>query len=352
MEMMKHIPRLIVLELTRRCNLRCVHCRASADRNGLCDELVTEEWFRLLRDIASFSKPIIILSGGEPLLREDVFDIITYGRKIGLTMTLSTCGVTLTEQAVAKLKESGIGRVSVSIDGKDAVTHDFIRQQKGVYDAALGAIELLKRYGIAFQINTTVTKYNFKHLNKILELAIDLGAASFHPFFLVPVGRARDLKDFQLSASEYEWSLKRLYELTSGAPIHCRPICAPHYFRIYSDAEGALKGNPSGKTGLDAMTAGCLGGKSFAFVSSSGKVQICGFLEVECGDLKQDDFPKIWRDSAVFNNLRNFSKYKGKCNVCEYVGLCGGCRARAYEATGDYLEEEPECTYQPSKGVA
>lgn len=346
---MKHIPRLVVLELTRKCDLRCVHCRASADSSGFYDELNTEEWFRLLRDIASFSKPIIILSGGEPLLREDVFDIITYGKSIGLTMTLSTCGVTLTEQAAAKLKESGIGRVSVSIDGKDALTHDFIRQQKGTYDAALRAIELLKRYGIAFQINTTVTKYNFKHLNEILELAIDLGAASFHPFFLVPVGRARDLKDFQLSASEYEWSLERLYEFASKAPIYCRPVCAPHYFRIHSDAKGALKDSPSARVGLDAMTAGCLGGKSFAFVSSNGKVQICGFLDLECGNLKQDDFSKIWRSSAVFNNLRDFSRYKGKCNICEYIGLCGGCRARAYEATGDYLEEEPECAYQPLK---
>lgn len=344
---MRYIPRLVVLELTRRCSLRCVHCRASAGGSDLYDELDTEEWRRLLKDIASFSKPIIILSGGEPLLREDVFDIITYGREAGLTMSLSTCGITLTEKTAAKLKESGIGRVSVSIDGKDAAAHDFIRQQKGAHDAALRAIDTLKRYGIAFQINTTVTKYNFKHLNEILELAIDLGAASFHPFFLVPVGRARDLKDFQLNACEYEWSLEKLHELTLGSPIHCRPICAPHYFRIYSGAEGALKGNPQGNGGLDAMTAGCLGGKSFAFVSSSGKVQICGFLKVECGDLKQDDFSKIWRSSTVFNNLRNFSRYKGKCNICEYIDLCGGCRARAYEATGDYLEEEPECVYQP-----
>ena len=150
------------------------------------------------------------------------------------------------------------------------------------------------------------------------------------------------MREGQLSAFEYEWALERLYELSLKSSIHCRPTCAPHYFRILSKHNAQKT-----ELGLDSLTSGCLGGKSFAFISSSGKVQACGFLEIECGDIRKDAFSKIWHSSLVFDRLRNFSEYKGKCSICEYIDLCGGCRARAYAATGDYLEEEPDCAYQP-----
>ncbi|MCM8778741.1 MAG: radical SAM protein [Candidatus Omnitrophica bacterium] len=349
MEKTPHIPRLVVLELTRRCNLSCIHCRASSQRDAGEGELSTEEWLGVLDDISLFYKPIIILSGGEALLRDDVFEIISHAGQRGLTVVLATCGAALTLEKVAKLKSAGIKRVSVSIDGKDAATHDFIRQQAGAFKTALKAIDLLRRYLIEFQINTTVTQYNFRQLTEIFALAIQLGAVSFHPFFLVPVGRAKDIPEEQLSKYEYEGTLNKLSKLAKDSKISCRPTCAPHYFRVLNQSVSAVvePGDSKKHVGLDGLTAGCLGGKSFAFISSTGKVQACGFLEVECGSIRQSRFSQIWQNSLVFNRLRDFSIYKGKCGECEYVRICGGCRARAYEATGDYLQEEPECVYQP-----
>lgn len=317
-----------MLELTRRCTLSCVHCRVPAGAKEYKDELSFNEWLKVLDNISSFSRPTIILSGGEALLRKDVFDIISYGNKKGLCVVLATCGVVLTDEKTKKLKDSGIKRVSVSIDGMDATTHDFIRREKGVFDKAISAIKTLKTHGIEFQINTTVTRNNLDQLEDIIKLAKEHGAVSFHPFFLVPTGRARHLKDQEISPQQYEKTLNFLYKLSKDSSISIKPTCAPHYFR-------------------QAQTGGCLGGKSFAFISSSGKVQICGFLEVECGDIRERDFSDIWRESAVFNHLRDYAKYKGKCAECEYLQTCGGCRARAYEATGDYMQEEPECVYQP-----
>ncbi len=336
------IPRLVVLELTRRCVLNCIHCRASAQPDSYNDELDTASWFKVLDDISSFSRPIIILSGGESLLREDVFDIISYARKRGLDCVIATCGMTVTEERVVALKRSGISAVGVSIDGEDAKTHDSIRRAKGVFDAAIKTTRLLKKHGIEFQINAFIGRYNFRQLDNILRLATELGASSFHPFFLVPVGRADELKDKQLTPLEYEEVLTKIYNLSLGAAIHCRPTCAPHYSRIVRKNAGK-EGGPD----MDALTSGCMGGKSFAFISSIGKVQTCGFLEAECGDIRSSDFSQIWQDSIVFNDLRDLSGYNGKCGVCEYLKVCGGCRARAYAATGDYLGEEPECVYQP-----
>lgn len=326
--MMRHIPRLVVLELTRRCNLNCIYCRASSNSEGHDDELRPEEFFRVLDELASFSKPIIILSGGEALLRQDVFEIIEYGKSCGLTVVLATCGVTLTKDKAKRLKASGIKRVSISIDGKDDFTHDLIRGQKGIFNKAIQAMELLKAEGIEFQVNTTVSRRNVEQLEDILELAKGHGARSFHPFFLVPVGRAEGLNDEEISAYEYERALNWICKASEHFSI--KPTCAPHYARIAKSSRG-----------------GCLGGKSFAFISSTGKVQICGFLEVECGDIREESFVDIWETSDVFLKLRNFSKYRGKCGECQYLQTCGGCRARAYAATGNYLEEEPECVYQP-----
>lgn len=342
MENTKHLPRLVVLELTRRCNLACVHCRASSRRDGYDNELKTKEWFRLLDDIASFSAPIIILSGGEALLREDVFDIIRYAKGLGLKVVLASCGTAITQKIAQELKLSGVKRLSISIDGKDSTTHDLIRGQKGVFDKALLAMDILRSAGLEFQINTTVTRRNAGQLKEIIELTKECGAVSFHPFFLVPVGRAKHLKDEEISPSQYEEILLWLYKESQVSPISIKPTCAPHYRRIASKDNTKLPGERA-----DVVAGGCLGGKSFAFISSTGKVQICGFLEIECGNINTNSFANVWRESDIFLRLRNPSEYKGKCRVCEYLLTCGGCRARAYASTGDYLKEEPDCIYQP-----
>ena len=340
--------RMIAWEVTRRCNLACVHCRASAERGPYTGELSTEECFRLMDDIVSFSRPVIILTGGEPLLRPDVFDLARYGTGKGLRMVMATNGTMIDGAIVKEMKAAGIQRVSVSLDGPDAETHDGFRKVAGAFEGSLRGIEFLRKGGVEFQINTTITQANLHLIARILSLAVDLGAVAHHIFLLVPTGRGKELKGQSISGRDYEETLHWFYEQRERVPLQLKATCAPHFYRIFrqrSRKEGkeiALQSH-----GLDAMTRGCLGGISFCFISHTGEVQPCGYLEVDCGKVREEPFHKIWASSKVFTDLRNTDGYKGKCGRCEFRKVCGGCRARAYEASGDYMAEEPYCIYEP-----
>ena len=340
--------RMIAWEITRQCNLSCVHCRASAQTGRDPDELTTEECLRLLDDIASFSQPVIILTGGEPLLREDVFEIAHYGSEKGLRLVMAVNGTLVDEDTARNMQDAGIQRISVSIDGATPETHDRFRKVPGAFDAALQGIRSAKKVGLEFQINTTITRQNSHELPAILDLAIDLGAAALHVFLLVPAGRGRQLKDQQVTAHEYEEILTWFYEQKERSPLHLKATCAPQFYRILRQ-----KAKKEGRSvtyqnfGLDATTRGCLGGVSFCFISNVGQVQPCGFLELNCGNVRESTLKDIWAHSLVFRELRDFSNYKGRCGQCEYRKVCGGCRARAYEMSGDFLEEEPYCAYTP-----
>ncbi len=345
--------RLVAWEMTRSCNLNCVHCRAAAERGPYPGELDTEKGFQILDQIAQVGQPIVILTGGEPLLREDVFELAQHGTLLGLRMVMATNGTLVTPEIAERMKSSGIKRVSVSIDGANAEEHDQFRNVSGAFDASLKSIEWLKKAGIEFQINTTVTRHNVHQVADILDLAVHLGAVAHHIFLLVPTGRARDMVNQEIDALEYEKLLHWFYDMRNQVPLHLKATCAPHYYRILRQEAHARGEKVSFDTyGLDAVTRGCLGGTSFCFISHDGIVQPCGYLELNCGDLKASSFGEVWRDSRIFKRLRDFSGYDGKCGRCEYVKFCGGCRARAYEATGDYMAEEPLCVYQPSKKVA
>ncbi|UCB50154.1 MAG: heme b synthase [Deltaproteobacteria bacterium] len=345
--------RLVAWEMTRSCNLNCVHCRAAAERGPYPGELDTEKGFQILDQIAQVGQPIVILTGGEPLLREDVFELAQHGTLLGLRMVMATNGTLVTPEIAERMKSSGIKRVSVSIDGANAEEHDQFRNVSGAFDASLKSIEWLKKAGIEFQINTTVTRHNVHQVADILDLAVHLGAVAHHIFLLVPTGRARDMVNQEIDALEYEKLLHWFYDMRNQVPLHLKATCAPHYYRILRQEAHARGEKVSFDTyGLDAVTRGCLGGTSFCFISHDGIVQPCGYLELNCGDLKASSFGEVWRDSHIFKRLRDFSGYDGKCGRCEYVKFCGGCRARAYEATGDYMAEEPLCVYQPSKKVA
>lgn len=341
-------PRLVAWEVTRSCNLNCVHCRASSEKGPYTGELDTDKAKEILDQIVATGKPIIILTGGEPLLRKDIFELSRYGTDLGLRMVMATNGTLLTPQIADNMKCSGIQRVSISLDGADAAGHDLFRQVKGAFDGALKGIDILRQSGIEFQINTTVTKHNRDEIHRILDLAVELGAAAHHIFLLVPTGRAKDMVNQEIDAEEYERLLHWFYDMRDKTPLHLKATCAPHYYRILRQ-----KAHEKGEKvdfenyGLDAVTRGCLGGTSFCFISHEGIVQPCGYLELDCGDLKKNTFEEIWQDSEIFNNLRDFNGYKGKCGICEYRKFCGGCRARAYESTGDYMEQEPLCVYQP-----
>jgi heme b synthase len=343
-----HPLRMVAWELTRACNLACVHCRASAERGPYLGELSTKECLRVMDEIASISKPVIILTGGEPLLRTDIFDLARHGSSKGFRMVMATNGTLITEEMIREMKASGVQRISISLDGPDAVTHDAFRKVNGAFEGSLRGIEIAKKGGLEFQINTTITQANLHLIAEVLRLAVALGAVAHHIFLLVPTGRGRDLKDQGISAIDYEKTLNWFYEQMDQVPIQLKATCAPHYYRILRQrAKKEGKKIPHQREGLNAMTRGCLGGISFCFISHVGQVQPCGYLEVNCGNVKEKPFQEIWAVSEVFQNLRNTDGYQGKCGRCEFRKVCGGCRARAYESFGDYMAEEPYCIYEP-----
>lgn len=341
--------RMIAWEVTRNCNLNCIHCRASADMGPHPGELSREECFRLIDDILSFSQPVIILTGGEPLLREDIFEIAEYGNNRGLRMVMAVNGTLLTPEHVNKMKAAGIQRISVSIDGATPESHDAFRQVKGAFAGALNGLATAKSGGMEFQINTTITRENLKELPEIHELAKSLGAKAHHIFVLVPTGRGKEIEEAQkITPEEYEKVLRWFYEQEGNTSLQLKATCAPQYYRIRKEliAHVPSKGcNDS--SGLDAKTRGCLGGVAFCFISHVGQVSPCGYLELPCGNVRETSLREIWSNAPVFKAFRDFKHYEGKCRACKFVGICGGCRARAYYATGNYLAEDPYCNYNP-----
>ena len=343
----RHLPRLIAWEVTRSCVLACKHCRGAAQMTPYADELSTDECRRLLDNIAAFSKPTIILTGGEPMLREDIYDIARYACDLGLHTVMAPCGLLLNDETARKILEAGVRHISISLDGATATSHDAFRGIGGVFDDALRGLEAAKKAGLEFQINTTVSQHNINELPDILELAVRLKAQVFNPFLLVPTGRGKALADQEISAEDYEKTLHWLASQQGRRDIRIRVTCAPHYKRILRQLG---QGPPPGPHAFK----GCMGGHSFAFVSHRGKVQICGFLDTECGDVRAEDFDfrKIWETSEVFRRVRDVDSYHGRCGVCEYRKVCGGCRARAFALTGDILAEEPFCVHQPKRSPA
>jgi len=349
MIILPHTLRMVAWEITRSCNLACRHCRASARYGPYEGEFSVKECRALLDDIASVGNPVVILTGGEPYLRADIFEIAAYGAGKGLRMVLATNGTMVTREIAQRTKAAGIQRVSISIDGPDPESHDSFRGVAGAFDGALAGIEEFRRAGVEFQINTTITRQNLNHMDALMNLAIELGAAAHHVFLLVPTGRARDMAGESVAAEDYEHILTRFYEKSLCTSIQLKATCAPQYYRIARTQKKGKREQALPSSPLHAMTRGCMGGVSFCFISHRGIVQPCGFLEVECGDLKKLRFADIWNESKVFSDLRNLGRLKGRCGSCEFVRVCGGCRARAYEMHGDYLAEEPFCIYEPKK---
>jgi len=345
----EYLPRLIFWETTAACNLKCIHCRASAVGFRSPEDLTFQESTRLLDQIASFAKPIIVLSGGEPLVRDDIYDIAAHGTSLGLRMTLATNGSRVTPEVAKRLVEVGIKRISVSIDGATAESHDQFRQVPGAFNEALAGIENAKRVGLPFQINTTITRHNLDEIPQILDLASRIGAVGLHIFLLVPTGCGKEIADEEMiTPQQYEEVLNWFYDKSKEVKMGLKATCAPHYFRIMRQraAQEGIKITPE-THGFEAMTKGCLAGTGVCFVSHKGEVFPCGYLPVEAGNVRRSAFPEIWRDSPLFKVLRDESLLEGKCGPCEFKNICGGCRARAYAETGNYLTEEPYCVYTP-----
>lgn len=341
-------PRIIAWEITRSCNLSCAHCRAAAEFGAYAGELSLNEIKSTIDDIVTISNPIIILTGGEPLMRPDIWEIVDYCHEKGAMPVIGTNATMITDEIAAQMAAHKIPRISVSIDFPTAAEHDAFRGEPGCFDQSIEGIKIAKRHGVGVQINTTVTTENADKIEEIHDLAESLGVDAFHIFMLVPTGRGSDLLDKELPPEEYERVLTWAYHRQKTSPLHFKPTDSPHYYRIIrqlAKAEG--KKVTREEYGLDAMTRGCLGGITFCFVSHVGDIQPCGYFDMQLGNVKVKPFSEIWTESQVFNDLRDYSLLKGKCGACEYKAVCGGCRARALEITGDYLEAEPYCSYEP-----
>ncbi|NLH15832.1 MAG: radical SAM protein [Phycisphaerae bacterium] len=332
-------PRIIAFEVTRRCPLRCRHCRAAASTDST-DGLSTEQCKRVLKGIADFHKSIIIFTGGEPLAREDIFELIEYARSLGLRSVLATCGMDLDAATARRLKTSGVLSLSFSLDGATAASHDAFRQTPGAFDAVMSAIEAAKSAGLRFQINTTLTRLNLSEVGAIADLAVRVGAACFNPFILVPVGRGEAIRDLLLGPMEYEDLLGRLADLYRDSPIEVRVTCGPQFARVVR-----RKKIPNAEA-----IHGCLAATGFAFISHTGQVQTCGFLDISAGSLIEYDydFGRLWKTSPLLVSIRK-DEYRGACGDCGYRTVCRGCRARALAVMGDVLHEDPICILAQKK---
>lgn len=366
-------PRLIFWETTAGCNLACIHCRRITVADQLLpQDLTTAEAFDLIDQVAAFARPIFILSGGEPLFRPDIFAIARHAADAGLIVALATNGTLIDAGVARRIRESGVRRVSISFDGADAATHDFFRGP-GAFEQALAGMAHLRAAGVPYQINTTVAKHNSGQMPETLRMAKELGAQALHLFLLVPVGCGVEIADDQqISPAEYEAVLNWMYDAEMQGGIELKATCAPHYFRIarqrqaeerrlgivraapdshqrqqQAGGNGHGGGHPGGRHAMNAMTKGCLAGTGVCFVSHRGEVFPCGYLPVEAGSIRRQPFQEIWERSPLFAELRDPDLLGGKCGLCEFKKVCGGCRARAYGMTMEYLGEEPFCTYEP-----
>ncbi len=350
---MKFEPKWLAWEITRRCNLHCVHCRSSSELTAKeHPDFPTSEAFRILDDIASFSKPVIVLSGGEPLMRRDVFEIARHGAEKGLRMCLATNGTFVTPKVCSRIKDSGICIVSLSMDGATAEVHDNFRQQPGAFKSMVNAARLFRENGIPFLINSSFTRRNQKDIPSVYRFAKELGATAWYMFMIVPTGRGGKIMDELISAEDYESILKWHYEMEKGEKeLLVRPTCAPHYYRIrlqMAKKEGITL-RPRSLKFSTGGSKGCLAGQLIAFINVDGDVLPCSYFPLSAGNIHEHRFREIWMESPLFKELRDFSCYKGRCGSCEYIQVCGGCRARAYAVYGDYLAEEPFCNYVPRK---
>ena len=350
MKNMENKLRLVFWETTAGCNLECIHCRRiDVSTQLMNDDLTTKESFELVDAIVEAGNPILVLSGGEPLFRPDIFDIAKYAVAKGLTVALATNGTLVDEAMAKKIVDSGVSRVAISLDGADADTHDEFRKLKGSFELAIKGFKNLLALGMGMQVNCTIAKHNAHQFRDLYNLAVNLGAEAIHIFMLVPVGCGVEIaEDQMLPAEKYEELLNLFYDLSKEAVIQTKATCSPHYFRIMRERakEEGVKITP--KThGMAAMTKGCLAGTGVCFVSHKGEVFPCGYLPVEAGHIKMQKFVDIWKDSAVFAKLRQPDLLGGKCGLCEYKKVCEGCRARAFYETGDYMAEEPYCIYIP-----
>lgn len=345
-----YTPKWLAWEVTRQCNLRCVHCRCSADMSASGGDFTTDEGKLLLSDIADYCKPVVVLSGGEPLLRSDIFELASHGTYLGLRMCMATNGALVTDETCNRMHESGIRMVSLSLDGSSAAIHDDFRQCPGAFDGVIRAAEIFRKNGLKFLINSSFTRRNQGDIPNVFRLAKALGAVAWYLFMIVPTGRGEEILGELISREDYEEILTWHYQQEKNEDeILMRPTCAPHYYRIVPQMAKA-EGVTHERRSLSFSTGGgkgCIAAQSICLIDCFGNVKPCSYFPRNAGNVRETPFREIWEHSPLFRELRDFGAYKGKCGQCEYLHVCGGCRARADAVYGDYMAEEPFCSYVP-----
>jgi len=357
----KQILRLLFWESTIRCNLTCAHCRRIESDEQAHRDITTVQAKVLIEQLAELGRgqpvmPVLVFSGGEPLCREDIFELVRYARSVGITAALATNGTLIDKTVAEQISDSGIARVAVSLDGATAEVHNKLRQLEGSFERAIEGIGYLREQKVPFQINITLTKHNAGQLEEVYDLAKSLGAVAVHIFMLVPVGCGQSLAETDmLSPEQYERKLLEICEMDGRGELQMKVTCGPHYERVirqqglYKSRAGAAhgRGDVPGRSGHKGTSKGCLAGLGVLFVGHQGDVFPCGYLPVNCGNVLEKKLSDIWYGSEDLARMRDSSKLEGKCGVCEYRDVCGGCRGRAYAGTGNYMAEEPFCAYVP-----
>ncbi|AOT69167.1 radical SAM/SPASM domain-containing protein [Geosporobacter ferrireducens] len=325
---------IISWNITKRCNLYCDHCYRDSSSDYFTGELSTKEGKKLIEEISEAGFKILVLSGGEPLMRKDVFELAHYAKQVGLKPVMGTNGTLITQDTAKQLKNSGIEAAAISIDHICEEKHDLFRNAAGCFQKALEGANNCIQAGIRVQINTTITKENKDYILDITDLARKIGATSHHPFFLVEVGRGEQISHVSLENNEYIQLINSILDKQLETDIELKPTCAPQFMAFAKHREMKMR-----------FSRGCIAGIGYCCILPNGDVHICPYLPVKAGSVKELPFDQLWKDSTVFNSLRNFDNYKGKCGNCANLSVCGGCRARAYTKTGDYLAEDPVSNY-------
>jgi AdoMet-dependent heme synthase len=337
-------PFIVIWEVTRACALACVHCRAEAIAHRHPDELTTEEGRRLIDRVASFGSrpPLFVLTGGDPMRRRDVAELVRHGVERGLSVGLTPSGTAaVTRARLEEVRDAGLGRLAVSLDAPDAARHDAFRRVHGSYRYTMRIVDDARELGLPLQINTTVARETVADLPAIAEVVERAGAVLWALFFLIPVGRAR--VEQGLTAAEIEKVLEWAAGLQERAPFGVKTTEAPHYHRVLAGRRHDVRAQ--GRAGR-AVTDG----NGFVFVDHVGAICPSGFLPLTAGNVRTDDLVRVYREDALFRSLRDPDRLGGRCGRCEHRTRCGGSRARAFAATGDPMAEDPGCDYLP--GVA
>lgn len=354
-------PFLVIWETTRACDLACKHCRAEAIVDRSPFELSTDEAKRLMDEVRRFGRIVFVLSGGDPVRRPDLLELVRHGADLGLRMGLTPATTPrLTPELLGELKRAGLARLAVSLDGSNAEIHDEFRQVEGSFREGLRILRQAKEAGLSTQVNTTVSRHNIHDFPQLCALMSEVGIVFWEVFFLVPTGRAS--AEDVASAEEFEAVFHQLYDLSKEAPFDIKATAAPHYARVVLERQIAERRAGQREEAPDPLTAGLFyslqdgigrargvtEGDGYAFVDHVGEIYPSGFLPVSAGNVRDASLVEVYRNAPLFRELRDRELLKGKCGACEFRNLCGGCRARAFAMTGDYLESDPFCAYEPA----